>query len=158
MISQRGGHFADFTPPPVKPSASRGGAGGTAARPPESTQRICSPSASILPFPENASSLALTLQIKRSFQRRESFVVVERVHPALGAHGPFAGGQGHPLCLLVTASLSFIQACVFIFQPAHRKGLVSSSISAGARLAIVASGRFSASTEPASASPCLLVS
>lgn len=28
MISQRGGHFADFTPPPVKPSAGRGGAGG----------------------------------------------------------------------------------------------------------------------------------
>jgi hypothetical protein len=28
MISQRGGHFADFTLPPVKPSAGRGGAGG----------------------------------------------------------------------------------------------------------------------------------
>ena len=28
MISQRGGHFADFTPPRVKPGAGRGGAGG----------------------------------------------------------------------------------------------------------------------------------
>lgn len=109
-------------------------------------------------IPENASSLALTLQIERSFQQRGSFVVAERAHPALGANGPFAGGQGHPLCLPVAASLSFIQACVFIFPPAHRKGLVSSSVSAGARLAMVASGRFSASTERASASPCLLVS
>lgn len=104
---------------------------------------------------ENASLLALTLQMKRSFQRHGSFVVAKRVHSALGAHGPFAGSQGHPLCLPVTASL-FIQAYVFIFQPTHRKGLVSSNVSAGARLAVVASGRFSASTESASASPCLV--
>ena len=107
-------------------------------------------------IPEN-TSLALTLQIKDHFSDlRDSWSRSESIGP--GSTRPLCWQPGSPVCLPVTASLSFIQAYVFLFQASHRKGLVSSSISAGTQLEIVASGRFSASTESASASPCFLVS
>ena len=107
-------------------------------------------------IPEN-TSLALTLQIKDHFSDlRDSWSQSESIRPWEHT-APLLAARVTRVSP-VTASLLFIQAYVFLFQAAHRKGLVSSSISAGTQLEIVASGRFSASTESASASPCFLVS
>lgn len=61
------------------------------------------------------ASLALILRKTDSVDAVKAWRSRERFRPALKAW-LFACSQGHLLCLLITAMLSFIQACMFILR------------------------------------------
>lgn len=104
-------------------------------------------------IPENASSLALTLQIERSFQQQEASWSRARPSCPGSKSGPLLAAR---ITRAVSPGCSFLvvhPSLRVYFPPAHRKGLVSSSVSAGARLAMVASGKVLRRQRRASASP-----